>query len=75
MAVYEYLCPACGWEQTHVHSIKETPEISCERCMVLMARQISMSSVHFKGGGWTGKSFQTGGKVGQKPRTNPGKKK
>jgi putative FmdB family regulatory protein len=32
MPTYEYLCHKCGVVQEVIHSIKETPVITCEKC-------------------------------------------
>lgn len=41
MAVYDYKCDKCDNVQEEMHSIKETPEIKCEKCQSNMTRCIS----------------------------------
>lgn len=52
MAVYEYVCD-CGFGKEVHHSIKEDPEIKCEKCPKTMWRSISGGAgLEFKGTGF-----------------------
>jgi len=53
MPTYDYKCPACGHVKEVIHSIKESPRIVCDLCMLgggennAMERQISLSAGGF----------------------------
>lgn len=53
MPTYDYKCPKCKTMKELVHSIIDTPRISCEKCEVTMTRLIGGgTAVHFKGSGF-----------------------
>lgn len=58
MPTYNYVCETCEEEQEVVHSIKEQPEIKCEKCNSIMKRCISMCSFMLKGGGWAKDNYK-----------------
>lgn len=49
---YSYFCRVCDSEKIVEHSMKETPEIFCDKCKNLMVRQIYRTNFSLKGGGW-----------------------
>lgn len=52
--IYQYGCGNCGNEQDVNHSMKECPEVKCDKCQSIMSRIITGGTgVIFKGGGWT----------------------
>jgi putative FmdB family regulatory protein len=58
---YEYECNDCGNIQEENHSMKESPEIKCNKCQKIMSRIISGGSgFKFMGGSPSGDlSFKT----------------
>jgi putative FmdB family regulatory protein len=52
MPTYDYFCKNCNETKEIVHSIKEDPEILCEKCHEHMRRLVSGGSGHIiKSGG------------------------
>jgi len=52
MAIYDYKCKECGEVVEIIHSIKETPEIKCEKCGSVCERLIVSGNFILKGFGW-----------------------
>ena len=53
MPIYEYLCASCGYQFEEVQKFNEPPLEECPDCGKNSARrQVSMSALHLKGGGW-----------------------
>jgi len=53
MPTYDYLCRACGAEETHHQKINDAPKLKCEACgRRQLKRQIGKTSFFLSGGGW-----------------------
>ncbi|MGM0641537.1 MAG: FmdB family zinc ribbon protein [Thermotogota bacterium] len=52
MPIYRYKCTDCGEEFTVMHSMKETPEITCEECGSEAEKIIGNVGIAFKGSGY-----------------------
>ena len=58
MAVYEYVCNACGHEFEEEQSIKDDPITICPECgKEKVERLISISSFQLVGGGWFSEGY------------------
>lgn len=52
MPIYEYACPSCGHEFEKIVKIK-APNPPCPSCEGTdVAKKLSLSAFHLKGGGW-----------------------
>jgi len=51
--IYEYLCEACGTLTERMQKVTDPPPRSCPECgSRKIARMMSRTSFHLKGGGW-----------------------
>lgn len=67
MPIYEYECAACGAREEHLQSMREAPKEICQACGApKLARMISHSSFHLKGGGWYKDGYASTGAAGGK---------
>lgn len=56
MPIYEYKCNKCGYEiEKFILNIDkmEAEEVICPLCKNICKKQISQSTFHLKGSGWT----------------------
>ncbi len=54
MPIYEYVCSSCEAKLEIIQKMSDPAPESCPTCSAkqTMARQVSRSSFHLKGGGW-----------------------
>jgi putative FmdB family regulatory protein len=52
MPIYEYQCDACGQISEEIQKFSDPPLTSCRHCQGNLAKLISHSAFHLKGGGW-----------------------
>lgn len=55
MPRYEFRCPQCKAHLELSFSIHEAHQATCPTCLIDMEKQITVSGIVFKGGGWGGK--------------------
>ncbi len=68
MPLYEYECAKCGHGFEKIESFSASPTKKCPKCGGKAERQLSSSSVQFKGSGWYATDYagKSGGEVGKK---------
>lgn len=53
MPIYEYVCQSCNHELEELQKMMDPPLTHCPQCdKDELARQLSASAFHLKGGGW-----------------------
>lgn len=52
MPIYRYKCKDCGEEFTVMHSMSETPDVTCEECGAEAEKIIGKVGISFKGSGY-----------------------
>jgi putative FmdB family regulatory protein len=52
MPIYEYQCAACGQISEELQKYSDPPLTTCKHCQGNLAKLISNSAFHLKGGGW-----------------------
>lgn len=52
MPIYEFICESCGERMERMQKVHDPPPAACQECGGKMARVVSASSFHLKGGGW-----------------------
>jgi putative FmdB family regulatory protein len=52
MPMYAYKCARCGAEEEHIERFSDPPKAECDACGGPLARLISPTAFHLKGGGW-----------------------
>jgi putative FmdB family regulatory protein len=52
MPIYEYQCDACGQISEEIQKFSDPPLTACRHCQGNLAKLISHSAFHLKGGGW-----------------------
>lgn len=53
MPIYEYVCEACGQLTEHLQKVNDPPPTACPACGAnRLAKRMSRTSFHLKGGGW-----------------------
>ena len=52
MPMYRYVCENCGYEKVVMHSMNDSPAITCDKCGSVMRRSIGRVGVIFKGSGF-----------------------
>ena len=52
MPMYAYRCARCGAEEEHIERFSDPPKATCDACGGPLARQLTPTAFHLKGGGW-----------------------
>ncbi|MBX7081328.1 MAG: zinc ribbon domain-containing protein [Nannocystaceae bacterium] len=52
MPLYAYRCSACGAEEEHIERFSDPPKATCDACGGPLARLLTPTAFHLKGGGW-----------------------
>jgi len=59
LPLYEYKCVKCGHRFEKIESVSASETKKCPRCRSRAERQISSSSIQFKGSGWYATDYAT----------------
>lgn len=60
MPIYEYQCPACGFELEKLQKLSDPPLQDCPSCKAVgMRKLVSKAAFRLKGGGWYETDFKT----------------
>jgi len=52
MPMYAYRCTRCGAEEEHIERFSDPPKAECDACGGPLARILTPTAFHLKGGGW-----------------------
>ncbi|MFO0637477.1 MAG: zinc ribbon domain-containing protein [Nannocystaceae bacterium] len=52
MPLYAYRCSVCGAEEEHIERFSDPPKATCDACGGALARLLTPTAFHLKGGGW-----------------------
>lgn len=52
MPMYAYRCSSCGAEEEHIERFSDPPKATCDACGGPLARVLTPTAFHLKGGGW-----------------------
>jgi putative FmdB family regulatory protein len=66
MPIYEYRCKKCNAEIEVFQKLSDKPPTRCKKCGGRLEKQISRTSVQFKGEGWYVTDYARKGSVDEK---------
>jgi putative FmdB family regulatory protein len=72
MAMYEYRCAACGFQQEYLQKMSDAPLTDCPECgQSSFSKMVTAAGFQLKGSGWYATDFKHGAKPKSKPDAKP----
>jgi putative FmdB family regulatory protein len=72
MAMYEYRCAACGFQQEYLQKMSDAPLTDCPECgQPSFSKMVTAAGFQLKGSGWYATDFKHGAKPKSKPDDKP----